>query len=87
MHQDIYLSEVAGGFLHHRSDVLILGHIAWLNPVSAERLGQRAHAALQLLGGVTKAQNCPLAVKRLGDPPSDAVVVGHAEDQRGLAGE
>ena len=77
--------ELAVALLPAAHDLLDLGvvlDVARLDEVGADGLRQRANASLDERFDRAEAELRASFVKRLGHPPRDRVVVGHAEDQR-----
>ncbi len=85
MHQNIDLAEPRLHFVEHGVKLVIVADITHFDEVTADGFGQREDALFQRLGSIAQRDGCPLFVQFLHNPPSDGVLVGHAENQRHLA--
>ena len=61
-----------------------VGDVARRDQVGADALRERPHAALESVTEEGEAEPRALALQRLGDPPRDAALVRHADDERPL---
>ncbi len=63
-------------------DLFVFGDIARQDDFRADAFRQRPHALFQNFPGESKRQFRALSMKRLGNRPGDAALIGHAKDRR-----
>ncbi len=78
--------ERLAGFFHHGRDLHIIPHVARLDKPGTKGFGERPDAFFQNRAGVRKPEPRALPGECLGDPPGDAVIVGHTKNERGFSG-
>ncbi len=81
MDQYIDLSKMLGGFFDDGRDLIVPGHVTFLDPLAADLLCQRPDAALKHFAGVADADVCTLSVECLRNSPCDGTFICQTKNQ------